>query len=248
MPPRKRATTPSVSSAKRPTIRIREIVDVDDVAVRPAYRLLTQGFAREERVTLEEWLGTLREKTACLMTDIDWHLFVAEKDDVVVGLASGMYLGNVNLGVIGYLAMVPEVRSLGIGTRLRTRLRRQFERDAIRIAGEPLKGIIGEVSLDNRWLRTLSLRPEVLVLDFKYYQPSLYEGDSPSQFALYYEALQRPRSRIPVSELRRILYTVWRRIYRISRPLDDAAFRAILRSFGTRRAVGRLKLTPTKSR
>jgi GNAT superfamily N-acetyltransferase len=246
MPPRKRVARST--QEKRPTIRIREVLDADDVAVRPAYRLLTRGFAREERVKLDEWIGTLREKSEGLMTDINWHLLVAEMEGEVVGLASGWYLGNVNIGVIGYLAMVPDVRSRGIGTRLRLRLRRHFERDALRIAGEPLEAIIGEVSIDNPWLRTLSQRPGVLVLDFKYFQPSLYEGDKPSQYALYYEALRRPRSRLAVPELRRILYTVWRRIYRISRPLDDSAFRAILRSFGKRRVVGPLILQPKPSR
>lgn len=229
-------------------IRIREVVDPEDVALREAHKLLVRSFAKEERVTFSEWRSTIAEKAAGLLTDINWHLVVAEADGRLVGLASGTYLGNVNIGIIGYLAMSPDIRSKGIGTRLRMHLRRRFERDAMRVAEEPLEAIIGEVSVSNPWLRRLAKRRNVLLLDFRYYQPSLYEGDKPSPFVLYYESLRRERSHIPVSELRRILYTMWRRSYRVSRPLDDPAFRAMIRSLDGRRSVGRLSLPSTRSR
>lgn len=224
------------------------MVDPEDPALREAHRILVRSFAKEERVTLSEWRGTISEKAAGLLTDINWHLMVAEQDGQVVGLASGTYLGNVNIGIIGYLAMSPDIRSKGIGSRLRKHLRRRFESDALRLAGEPLAAIIGEVSSTNPWLRRLAKREHVLLLDFKYYQPSLYEGDKPSPFVLYYESLRGIRQSIPVTELRRILYTMWRRSYRVSRPLDDPAFRAMLRSLEGRRIVGPLPLPPPKSR
>lgn len=220
-------------------IRIREIVDPRDSSLKPAYALLKETFPREERVTFREWQGSLREKSSRVLTDSAWHLLVAERDGEVVGLNSGTYLGSLNLGLIGYLATTPDVRSTGVGTRLRSRLRRVFERDARQIAGEPLDGILGEVSAQNPWLRTLARRPNVLALDFPYYQPSLEPGDEPSPFVLYYEQLRTVRSSLPVSELRRILYAIWRRSYRISRPLDDPAFRAMLRALSKRRTIGR---------
>ena len=229
-----------------PRISIRELRDHKDPLLRGAYALLKQTFKRGERVDYSEWVGSLREKAGNLATDFAWHLFVAERDGEVVGLASGTYLGNVNLGVIGYLAIPPEARAAGIGTRLRTRLRRQFARDAERIAGRPLAGIIGEVSATNPWLRRLDRLPEVLVLDFPYFQPSLYDDDAPSPFVLYYESMTGPRQRIPVGELRRVLYTVWRRVYRIGRPLERPAFRAMMRALANRRSVGRRKLPPAK--
>lgn len=225
-----------------PCIRIREIVDASDPALRDAYALLRQAFHKEERVPLSEWKGSLAEKSSRLLTDIAWHLLVAEDDGSVVGLASGTYLGNLNIGVIGYLAMAPAARAHGMGSRLRARLRRLFARDAQRLGGRPLDGIVGEVSAGNPWLQTLARRPEVLLLDFPYLQPSLHEDDDPSSFILYYESLQSRRDRIPVAELRRILYGIWRRVYRISRPLDHRAFRTMLRSLERRRTVGRRRI------
>lgn len=223
----------------RPRTRIREITDPADPALRPAYALLAGTFGREERVALRDWRRSLAERSQGLLTDTAWHLLVAERRGVVVGLASGTYLGNVNLGVIGYLASTPLVRSQGLGARLRAHLRRRFERDAVRIGRRKLDGVIGEVSAGNPWLRSLARRDEVLVLDFPYFQPRLHHDHLPAPFLLYYESLGHHRQRLGVGELRRILYAVWRRVYRVSRPLDRPAFRAMLRALAHRRTVGR---------
>jgi GNAT superfamily N-acetyltransferase len=222
----------------RGRVTIREIVDEHDPAIGPAYALLKRFFARGERVDRNEWIGSLREGAGRLVSDLVWHLLVAERDGEVIGLASGSYLGSFNVGVIGYLAAVPEARVRGLGSRLRERLRVRFVRDAVRIADAPLAAIIGEVSVGNRWLRNLAARPGVILLDFPYYQPSLREDDAPSSFVLYYESLAPRRTRVPVSELRRLLYAVWRRVYRIPRPLDRPAFRLMLRALEGRRTVG----------
>ena len=236
------------NATRSPALRIREVVSPDDPHLRQAYRLLSKSFARTERVELRDWVASLREKEGDLLTDVVWHLFIAVRNEQVVGLASGTFLGNMHVGVIGYLAIGSDAQSLGLGTRLRNRLRSQFERDALQLTGKPLKAIIGEVSVDNPWLRRLAKRPEVLVLDFDYYQPRLYEGDAPSPFVLYYESLQGVRTRLPVKELRQLLYAIWRRVYRLSRPLERPSFRAMLRSLETRRSVGRLNLSRSKTR
>ena len=223
-------------------IRIREIVDPADPALVDAYALLKRSFKPGERVALREWRDSLTERATKLHTDMAWHLLVAERDGLVVGLNSGSYLGNVNLGMIGYLAIEPDERSQGVGTKLRSRLRTIFERDAGRIATAPLRGIIGEVSITNPWLRTLDKKSNVLLLDFPYYQPSLTVNDDPSPFILYFESFAGDRSRMSVVELRKLLYAIWRRVYRVSRPLDRAAFRAMLRNLQPRRFVGRRHL------
>lgn len=224
--------------ATRPTIR--EVTSADDAALRPAYALLRRTFPASERVPYKEWEDTLREREAGLWSDLAWHLFVAERGGTVVGLASGTYVGNVNLGVIGYLATSTALRGSGIGTRLRARLRAAFGRDALRVTGRPLTGIVGEVSKTNPWLARLSRSPRVLVLDMQYFQPKLYPTDKPSPFVLYYESTSGPaREYLTAGELRRILYAVWRRVYRVRRPLERAAFRAMLRSIGRRRRIGR---------
>ncbi|MCC7003733.1 MAG: hypothetical protein IT357_16360 [Gemmatimonadaceae bacterium] len=220
-------------------IRIREIVDPRDPALSKAYRLLSRTFEKGERVDRREWVGSLQEGADGLLSDLAWHLIIAEDaTQEVVGLVSGTYLGNVNVGVIGYLAISAEARALGLGSRMRGRLRRAFERDALRIAEAPLMAIVGEVSPSNPWLRKLSAREGVLLLDLPYHQPRLRDGDLPSPFTLYYEGIDRPRTRLPVSELRRILFAIWRRIYRIPRPLERPAFRLMMKALDGRRTIG----------
>jgi len=228
-------------------LSVREIVSSKDPALRQAYALLRKTFPPSERVPYREWVDTLEERETGMWSDTAWHLFVAEREGHVVGLASGSYIGNVNVGMVGYLAATPETRGSGIGTRLRNRLRGTFERDARRVAGRSLDAILGEVSTKNRWLARLSQNPRVLVLDIEYFQPKLYPTDDPSPFVLYYEAMETPRSSIPVAELRQILYAIWRRVYRVRRPLERPAFRRMLRTIEGKRRVGRRK-TQTRRR
>lgn len=217
--------------------RIREITDAGDSGLKDAYALLTTAFRRAERVPLREWKNSINEKSQRLLADVAWHLLVATRRGKVVGLISGTYLGNVNIGVIGYLTIAHEERSSGIATRLRASLRRRFEKDALRINGRPLNSIAGEVSDENPWLRSLAKRPNVIVLDFPYYQPRLSVRGETIRFHFYLESIVPRRRRIPVSEVKRILYTIWRRIYRVSRPLDSPEFRGMIRALEQRRTV-----------
>jgi GNAT superfamily N-acetyltransferase len=228
-------------------IRIREITRPDDAALRPAYALLRKTFPPSERVLFPEWVDTLEERQGGLWTDTAWHLLVAERAGEVVGLCSGTYVGNVNIGVIGYLATTAPFRGTGVGSRLRERLKRAFGRDAARLVNRPLDAILGEVSEQNPWLAKLSRDPRVLVLDVDYYQPRLHPTDDPSPFVLYLETMRGPRRSIPSPELRRLLYAVWRRVYRVRRPLERPAFNAMLRSIGGRRHVGARPTPRTRS-
>jgi N-acetylglutamate synthase-like GNAT family acetyltransferase len=221
---------------------VREVVDSADPAVALGHRVLRRIFPKTELVGLAEWRESLREREAGLWTDIQWHLLVAEVDGEVIGVAAGTYLGNVNTGVIGYLAIAPPDRHHGIGPRLRARLRALFQRDARRIRGLPLQAVFGEVRRDNPWLRTLARRNHVLALDINYLQPGLHQHEHPLPLVCYYESLDRPRRRLPVPVVRRLLYTIWRRVYRIARPMSDPAFRRMLRDLSGRRWIGPLRL------
>ncbi len=225
--------------SKRPVVR--EVTLPGDRALARAYRLLRRTFPKAEVVNRVEWQDSLRERAAGLWTDIRWHLVIAEAAGRVVGVVTGTYLGNVNTGVIGYLAVAQSKRHLGLGPRLRARLRTAFERDAKRIRREPLQAVVGEVRRDNPWLETLIRRERVLALDFPYLQPRLRRSERPVSLVFYYESLDRARRRLSSAAIRRLLYTIWRRIYRISRPLSDVAFRRMLAALADRRMVGGIR-------
>ena len=224
--------------ARAASVRIREVTTPDDSSLRGAYRLLRTSFHKHERVPLTDWRETLRERVSRVWTDYAWHLMIAEQRGKVIGLATGTYLGNVNVGVIGYLAIDQDAQHSGLGSRLRAKLRDAFRRDARRLLARELKAVIGEVSADNPWLASLSRRPGVLVLDMQYFQPRLSPDDVASPFQLYYESIGRPRRWVSVAELRKVLYAIWRRAYRVARPFNRPAFRKMLRSLAGRRRIG----------
>lgn len=226
-------------SAQR-RLGIREVLGPSDPAIARGHDLLCRTFPKDELVSRRDWRNALREQRAHLPTDIRWHLVVAQKDGSVAGVATGNYLGNVNIGFVGYLAVSPAARGLGVGPRLRERLRSLFRRDAVQIGGKPLRAVMGEVRRDNPWLRHLLRSDRILALDFAYQQPRLHHDGHPVPLVLYYEPQQdRPR-RLPAALVRQILYTTWRRIYRIDRPLANRVFRRMLRDLEGKRSVGAL--------
>lgn len=226
-------------------LHLREIRRVTDTALRRAHRLLTRIFPRAEMLPLSAWVHVLKEREAGVWTDLNWHLFVAEhvvaRRARLVGAATGTYLGNVNVGLIGYIAVGSAARSLGIGPRLRWALRLAFERDARNLRGRPLRALVGEVRPDNPWLRRL-VGHGAIALDLPYFQPSLRRRDEEVPLVLYYQPLHGRRTSLSAPEVRRLLYTIWRRGYRIAKPLAHPTFRRMLRALAGRTRVGQRPL------
>jgi hypothetical protein len=227
-------------------VRIREIQSADDAAFDRAYQLLHDAFPRSELLPRREWVYLMKERTLGLWTDINWHLLIAERAGRMIGAASGSYVGNLNVGVIGYIALKPGARSHGVGPRLRKRLRALFERDAREAGRGPVKALVGEVHLNNPWLGHLVRREGAIALDFPYYQPSLRGRRDPVPMVLYYQPLDRPRTWLAANELKKLLYTLWRRPYRVSKPLRREAFRRMMRALEGRRRIGQRELPPPR--
>ena len=106
---------------------VREVVHSTDPALGKGHRLLRHNFPKSELVSSTEWRDSLREREARLWTDLRWHVVIAEAAGRVVGVVTGTYLGNINTGVIGYLAVSATARRLGIGPKLRAKLRAKIE-------------------------------------------------------------------------------------------------------------------------
>jgi GNAT superfamily N-acetyltransferase len=229
-------------------LRIREVRSESDPAFRSAYRLFTRVFPSAELLPRRDWVDVMRERSRDLWTDLNWHLLVAERGGRVVGAASGSYLGNLNVGVIGYIALRPGLRSKGIGPLLRRRLRAAFERDAQRIRHGTVSALVGEVRLDNPWLRHLVRREGAIALDFPYYQPRLRETGKPVPLVLYYQPLRTRRRSLSTRAVRRLLYTLWRRPYRVAKPLSRPGFRRMLRALTGRQRIGQHPLPSSRPR
>lgn len=194
-----------------------------------------------------DWLTVLRERETGLFMDINWHLLVALRGDRLIGAASGTYLGNVNIALIGYIAVDTAARERGLGPLLRRRLRRAIEQDAQRIRRRPLRAIVGEIEEDNPWLRTVVKRHGAIPLDFPYEQPSLRPNHASVPLTLYWQPLSNPDTRwLSAAFLRKLLYTIWRRTFRIRSPLKEPAFRRMMKSLEGRKRIAARTLPPRK--
>jgi hypothetical protein len=226
------------AAPRRKPLRIREVRDPNDKAVAGAYRLLKRAFTAGELVRRRDLREAMMERNRGILGEFNWHMFVAERGKVVVGVATISYVGELNVGMIGYLAVRPTERSTGVGLRLRATLLRAVRKDALRIRHRPLEALIGEVRVGNPWLRHLVSAHQALALDFPYWQPSIDGTASPVRLVLYYQPTARKRQSLGVIEVRRLLYVIWRRVYRIPRPMKDPTFRKMLKALHGRRRIG----------
>jgi hypothetical protein len=227
-------------------LRLREIVHTADPAFRRAYTLLQRTFPPSELVKASEFLRTFRERAAGVWTDFLWHMVVGERGKTLLGCATGSYIGSLNIGLIGYLAVGSGLRSKGLGPRLRERLRQAFDVTARRLHGHGVDGIVGEVEPDNPWLGRLVRYYGAIPLDLLYFQPPVRPTEPEVPLVLYYQPLRRERRRLPVAEVRRILYAIWRRAYRIAAPVEDPRFRKMLQALEGRRWISAMELPPAR--
>lgn len=223
--------------ARSNRLRISAVSSVRDPLFRRAFSLYSAIFPPTERIDREYFRNLLEEKRLGLLTPFNFHFLVAHEGERVLGFISGTYLAIANLGFVGYLAVRPSAAGRQVGSRLRQRLVELVRRDAL-AAGHPrLRGMMGEIEEDNPWLHTMRRRG-ALALDLNYLQPAT-DGTAVVPLVLYLQPTSDRRVRsLPASTLRRVLYAIYRRLYRIRFPLRRAEFRRMLRQLEGRARVG----------
>lgn len=226
-----------------PEITIESLEDHHQPGFSEALRLFHRVFPAKERIDRRYFIDLLREKRLGLLYPFNVHFLVARKQDRVVGLATGSYLSVVNMGFVGYLASEPKLKGERIGSRLRMRLVKEIRRDARASGREDLEAVMGEVEPANPWLRYLVREKGALALDLDYHQPALREETAAVPLVLYLEPISGPPiRRVHVRRMSAILYSIFRRVYRVRFPLRDPSLRHILRSLEGRRWVGPRRL------
>jgi ribosomal protein S18 acetylase RimI-like enzyme len=210
-------------------LEIRELNDERDPAATQALDLVGETFPRGERQPLHELALELQEKRLQLLVDYDFHLFAGlDEDGAVQGVAVGLYLGGVNAGFVTYLAVRPQCREGGLGRRLRTRLVEAFRDDAKRTGWPELNWVVGEVKKESPWLDRLVRERGAICLDLTYYHPGTGPGRDEGGWILYRQPVGDDRRALPVVEVKRLLYSIWRRAYRVRYPLERDGFVAML--------------------
>jgi GNAT superfamily N-acetyltransferase len=220
-----------------PKTRIVEVQDERDPLAEGALELITECFPSHERQPLSELRSEIEEKRLALLDPFDFHLFVMVDRDRVLATVAGVYLAGINAGFITYLAVRPEARGRRVAREVRTAIVEAFRDDARRRGREDLSWILGEVRADGRWLGSLVRNRGAIPFHFTYYHPGMVLEAAPS-YALYREPIADHRRDVPADEVRRIIYAIWRRGYRVRYPLERVTFRAMMDELEGQQIVG----------
>lgn len=218
--------------------RLRELLAPGDPALARAYQILQQTFPTSELVRAAEFLRVLSERAAGAWNDLLWHVVVGERGSLLEGVVTGTYLAALNVGFVGYLAVEPELRSQGLGAKLRRNLVQLFDGDAWHFHGRRVEAVVGEVELDNPWLARLVAEQGAIPLDIPYRQPAVRPGGSEVPLVLYYQPLTGRRTSLPVQEVRHLLFGIWHHAYRIVTPFTHPTFREMMHALAGREVVG----------
>jgi GNAT superfamily N-acetyltransferase len=219
--------------------RIVEIVDERDPAAAAALELIHEMFQPEDRQPAGELLSELAERRLGMFSSYNFHLIAADYADSAetAGTAVGIYLGGVNAGIVMYLAVRRQHRGRRLARLLRPALVEAFRQDARAAGHEDLAFTLGEVRKESPWLRRLVRTRGAIPFDLDYYHPGMAPGGA-RPYVLYREPIGDTRRDLSVAHTRRILYSIYRRAYRVRYPLQREGFVAMLRQLEGRDHVG----------
>lgn len=220
-------------------IRIAEIGDERDPLAAAALGVLEDVFAVADRQPSAELRSEIAERRLGMLTGSSFHLLaaVAPEDPTPAGVIVGLYLDTVNAGLILYLAVRPEYRGRRIARMLRPRLIEVFRENARNAGGVDLAWILGEVRADSPWLRRLVRTRGAIPFDLDYLHPGMSPGGA-ERYVLYRQPVADARRELPAQLVRRILYAIYRRGYRVRYPLQRAGFKYMLHQLEGRHTVG----------
>jgi hypothetical protein len=219
--------------------RIVEIVDERDALAERALALVHETFAPADRQPISEMMSELAERRLGMFSSYNYHLIAAvnpgEADPA--GAIIGVYLGGVNAGIVLYLAVRKQDRGRRVARLLRPRLIEAFQADARAGGHADIAFVLGEVRAESPWLRRLVRTRGAIPFDLDYYHPGMAPGAG-TRYVLYRQPFGDARTELTVGHTRRILYSIYRRAYRVRYPLQREGFMAMLRQLEGRETVG----------
>jgi ribosomal protein S18 acetylase RimI-like enzyme len=220
-------------------VRIIEIRDEREPLAEAALAVIADMFAAHERQPISELRSEIAERRLGVLSGYNFHLLTAlySGDDTPAGTIAGLYLDGVNAGFITYLAVRSQHRGRRLARLLRPRLIEVFRADARREEYDDLAWVLGEVRADSPWLRRLVRTRGAIPFDIRYYHPGM-SLDSDERYILYRQPIGDHRLELPVELVRRTLFAIYRRGYRVRYPLNRDIFSNMLQQLEGRDYIG----------
>ena len=220
-------------------VRIVEIRDEREPVAEAALAVIADMFAAHERQPINELRSEIAERRLGVLSGYNFHLLTAlyEGDEIPAGTIAGLYLDGVNAGFITYLAVRKQHRGRRLARLLRPKLIEVFRADARREEYDDLAWVLGEVRADSPWLKRLIRTRGAIPYDLRYYHPGM-SIDSQDRYILYRQPVGDHRRDLPVELVRRTLFAIYRRGYRVRYPLNRDIFTNMLEQLEGRETVG----------
>lgn len=220
-------------------VRIVEIRDEREPLAEAALAVIADMFAAHERQPINELRSEIAERRLGMLSGYNFHLLTAlyEGDDLPAGTIAGLYLDGVNAGFITYLAVRKQHRGRRLARLLRQKLIEVFRADARREEYDDLAWVLGEVRADSPWLKRLIRTRGAIPYDLEYYHPGMSLGSS-ERYVLYRQPVGDHRRELTTELVRRTLFAIYRRGYRVRYPLNRDIFNNMLEQLEGREIVG----------
>ncbi len=220
------------------SFEVAEVTDERSPLALSALRMFERAFAPRDRQPIAELRSEIEEKRLGLLITTEYHMLAAvDERGGVAGAISGVYLQGVNAGFVYYLTVEEAHRGQRVGRRLRSRLVELFGADSVNAGHEGLAWVLGEVRVDNPWMRGLVRRRGAIPFDLRYYHPGMEMNDA-RRYVLYRQPVADTRPALPANEVTRILYQIYRRAYRAGYPLLRPTFRAMIAELQEKGEIG----------
>lgn len=220
-------------------VRIVEIRDEREPLADAALAVIADMFPSAERQPLAELRSEVAERRLGILSGYNFHLLTAlyEEETEPAGTIIGLYLDGVNAGFITYLAVRRQYRGRRLARLLRPQLIEAFRADARQSGHDELAWILGEVRAESPWLKRLVRTRGAIPFDLEYYHPGM-TLDPPERYILYRQPVGDHRRDLPVELVRRTLYAIYRRGYRVRYPLNREIFEVMMAQLDGRESVG----------
>lgn len=222
-----------------PEPRIMEVLDEREPLADGALSVILDMFAPSERQPLAELKSEIMERRLGMLTAHTFHLLTAVYEDEAdpAGTIAGMYLKGINAAFISYLGVRRQYRGQRLARVLRPRFIEACRADARANGRRDLAWVLGEVKAESPWLRRLVKTRGAIPFDIRYFHPGM-TLDSTERYILYRQPVGDFRRELPTRLVRRVLYAVYRRVYRVRYPLQRPTFMDMLQQIEGRDEVG----------
>lgn len=216
------AQTLNYSHAK-PSIKTVQTGDFNEVE--KAHSFLSELFKPGQVENLESFHESLSHNHQPLVIP---KLKTARIRGDLAGVSVGAYLGEINAGIMLYSAVNPVFRRQGLYKNLRTSLVNSINSEAISYKNQTLSCMLSEVENGSLMHRLYQNKYDTLIAPCHYWQPQV-QGLSAKSLLLVIQS-ESWLKYTTHTYLKKIIFEIYRGIYRITDPARNATFKLVLQS------------------